>query len=95
VAQAFDLAGITNTVGPPSFALLAKGEYNERIRKGVCGERTKVAPAASPPTLAKNARMGHPQCEMAHAKIVKGAFFVVHTLKSQERACQNALRPSG
>ena len=25
VAQAFDLAGITNTAGPSSFALLAKG----------------------------------------------------------------------
>jgi len=49
VAQAFDLAGITNTGGAPSFAFLAKGGYHERIRNGVCAERTKVASAASLP----------------------------------------------
>jgi len=60
VAQAFDLAGITNTVGAPSFAFLAKGGHQERIRNGVCAERTKVASAASLPALAKSARTGHP-----------------------------------
>jgi hypothetical protein len=30
VAQAFDLAGITNTLGAPSFAPFAKGGYHER-----------------------------------------------------------------
>ena len=29
MAQAFDLAGITTTVGAPSFAFLAKGGYHE------------------------------------------------------------------
>ncbi len=42
--------------GSPSFAFLAKGGYHDRIRNGVCAERTKVASAASLPALAKNAR---------------------------------------
>jgi hypothetical protein len=32
-------------------------------------ERTRVAPAASLPTLAKNARMGHPPWEWCNAKM--------------------------
>jgi hypothetical protein len=39
--------------GAPSFAFLAKGGYHERIRNGICAERTKVAPATSIPALAK------------------------------------------
>ena len=35
----------------PLFAPLAKGEYHERIRNGVCAERTGVASAASLPAL--------------------------------------------
>jgi hypothetical protein len=72
VAQAFDLAGITNTGGAPSFAFLAKGGHHERIRNGVCAERTKVASAASLPApstssgqaLAQNARTGHPRAQL-------------------------------
>jgi uncharacterized low-complexity protein len=44
--------------GAPSFAFFAKGGYHNRIRNGVCAERTKVASAVTPPTLANNARMG-------------------------------------
>jgi hypothetical protein len=61
VAQPFDPAGITNTVGATSFAHFAKGGYHERIGNGVCAERTKVASAASPPALANNAGTGHPR----------------------------------
>ena len=42
--------------GSPSFAFLAKGGYHDRIRNGVCAERTKVASAASLPALAKTVR---------------------------------------
>src|SRR5271157_38656 len=57
--------------GAPSFALLAKGGYDERIRNGFRAERTKVASAASLPALstssgqalAKNARTGHPRAQ--------------------------------
>ena len=45
VGQAFDLAGVTNSVGAPSpstlFASLAK-LVHERIRNGVCADRTKL-----------------------------------------------------
>jgi hypothetical protein len=37
-----------------------------------CSQQNQIAHAASPPTLAKNARMGHPSMGMVHAKIVKG-----------------------
>jgi len=33
VAQAFDLAGISNTVGGPSFAFFAKGGIRECLRR--------------------------------------------------------------
>jgi hypothetical protein len=39
-AQAFDLAGITNTVGAPSFAQFAKGGNHQRIRNAGRAERT-------------------------------------------------------
>src|SRR5690242_5238457 len=60
MAQPFNLAGITYTVGAPSFAQFAKGGNLERMRNGICAEGTKVVPAASLPALAKNARTGHP-----------------------------------
>ena len=56
VAQAFDLAGINNTGGGPSFAHFAKGGSGNVRTPG----RTPVISAASLPALAKNARTGHP-----------------------------------
>ena len=35
---------------------LAKGGYHDRIRNGVCAERTKAASAASPPTPSTSSR---------------------------------------
>ena len=65
-AQAPELAGITTAVDAPSFAFLAKGG-SWRCRREVVliafPQQKQIAHAASPPTLAKNARMGHPQWE--------------------------------
>jgi hypothetical protein len=58
---AFDLAGITDTVAAPFFAFFAKGGSREcRCQVGLitCPQQNQIAHAASPPTLAKNARMG-------------------------------------
>jgi hypothetical protein len=44
VAQAFDLAGIANTAGAPSFAFLAKGGSSERIRRARYRLRLCVQP---------------------------------------------------
>jgi hypothetical protein len=52
----------------PRFAYFAKGGYDDGIHNGRL-ERTRVAPAASPPTLAKNARMEHPPWEWCNAKM--------------------------
>jgi len=60
VAQAFDFIEFTNTVGAPSFARFAKGGYHERERNRVCAEETDGRVRSIVPTLAKNARMGHP-----------------------------------
>jgi len=72
---AFELAGISNTVGCPVLAFFAKGGSRECPRNFVdpCRVATnQIAHAASPPTLAKNARMGHPLLEMVHTEIAKG-----------------------
>src|ERR1035438_372126 len=49
--------------GAPSFAFFAKGG-SRKCRRQVgliaCPQQNQIAHAASPPTLAKNARMGHP-----------------------------------
>src|SRR5207302_9481891 len=47
-----------------SFAYFAKGGYDDGIQEGSV-ERTQVAPASSPPTLAKNVRMV-PPCHIAY-----------------------------
>jgi hypothetical protein len=70
VAQVFDLAGITNTAGAPSFAHFAKGGSRRCLRRGSITLRCRECSVgrttgnnvqtASPPTLAKNARMGRP-----------------------------------
>jgi hypothetical protein len=49
-----------------SFAYFAKGGYDDAMQKG-SSERTEVA--ASPPALAKNARMEHPPWEWCDAKM--------------------------
>jgi len=41
VAQVFDLVGITNPVGAPSFAHSAKGGNHERVRNWVWVEETR------------------------------------------------------
>jgi hypothetical protein len=47
-AQALDLAGISNTVGAPSFAYFAKGGYHEGLQ------------LPSYVTRSRNEIMGHP-----------------------------------
>jgi hypothetical protein len=74
VAQTFYLVGITNTVGAPSFAPFVKGGSRDCLREsGLTMPRAsitnQVAQAASPPTLAKSARMGHPLWEWMQATI--------------------------
>jgi len=67
-AGGFDFAGIRNTEGAPSFAHFAKGGNHEHMRNGFRAETDKVLSAATPPTLAKNARMGHPQLKRSRQK---------------------------
>ena len=57
-----------------SFALFAKGRSRKcRHQVGLmtCPQQNQIAPAASPPTLAKNARMGHPQWEWCTQESLK------------------------
>jgi hypothetical protein len=49
VAQAFDLFGVTTTVGAPSFAHPAKGGNHERVRCWVYVEQSVVSAASYPP----------------------------------------------
>jgi hypothetical protein len=51
VAQAFDLAGITNTGGAPSFAFLAKGGYpRTHTQWGLCRtDKSRVGSIATRP----------------------------------------------
>jgi hypothetical protein len=84
VAQAFDLAGITKAAGAPSFAHFAKGGSRKRLHQWAAhiglpyvrcrpgSMRDKNAQAASPPTLARNARMGHPLWEWRKQTSFKG-----------------------
>ena len=54
--------------GAPSFAFLAKGGYRERIRNGICAERTKVASAALLPAPSSGAEgTGHPRAQLPAA----------------------------
>jgi hypothetical protein len=52
--------------GPPAENSVRKMGLNQRP------QQNQIAQAASPPTLAKNARMGHPLWEWRRQKIVKG-----------------------
>jgi hypothetical protein len=56
----FGFAETGDTVGAPLFAHFAKGGNHEGMRDGVYAEPKTVLSAASLPTLAKDARMGHP-----------------------------------
>src|ERR1700678_4658099 len=48
--------------GCPVLRVLCEGRVGLRHYTTSSVERTRVVRAASPPTLAKNARMGHPPC---------------------------------
>src|SRR5271166_4910669 len=65
VAQAFDLADISSAVGAPLLRSLQGRESGMHASSGFDHAATanQIAQAASPPTLAKNARMGHPLWE--------------------------------
>jgi hypothetical protein len=61
--------------GAPSFAPLAKGGSRKRrhqVGSITCAQQNHIAQAAWPPTLAKNARMGHPQRERCTQRSIKG-----------------------
>ena len=65
MAQAVDLVGISSAVGAPLLRLLQGRESGMHAPSGF-GDAVRanhMAHAASPPTLAKNARMGHPLWE--------------------------------
>jgi hypothetical protein len=60
--------------GAPSFAPLAKGGSRKRrhqVGSITCAQQNHIAQAAWPPTLAKNARMGHPQRERCTQRSIK------------------------
>src|SRR5438270_3971792 len=68
VAQAFDLAGITNTMGAPFLRAVCEGrESRTHTQSGSRGRDKKMVLTASRlltasrPALAKNARTGHPR----------------------------------
>jgi hypothetical protein len=71
VAQAFDLAGISNTAGAPLLRSLQGRESGMHASSGFAHAATtnQIARAASQPTLAKNARMGHPPWEWCNARM--------------------------
>ena len=75
VAQAFDLAGITNTVGAPFLRVFCEGRESKMPGRQVsliaCPQQNQIAHAASPPTLANKRKDGAPSVGM-HAKVVKG-----------------------
>src|SRR5580692_9990031 len=61
--------------GAPSFAPLAKGGSRKRrhqVGSITCAQQNHIAQAAWPPTLAKNARMGHPRRERCTQRSIKG-----------------------
>lgn len=65
MARAFDLVGITTTVGAPSFAHFAKGGTTNAYATGFV-QKYKVVSAASLPALAKKRRKdGAPSAQMA------------------------------
>src|SRR5260370_972091 len=74
VAQAFDLVALPTQGVPRSFAFFAKGG-SRKCRRQVgsipCPQQNQIAHAASPPTLARNARMGHPQWEWCTQRSLK------------------------
>src|SRR5580692_1994353 len=60
--------------GAPSFAPFAKGGLRKRrhqVGSITCAQQNHIAQAAWPPTLAKNARMGHPQRERCTQRSIK------------------------
>jgi hypothetical protein len=67
VTQAFDLAGITNTVGCPVLRVLGEGRVPRPQTQRVLCRTDKVASSASIPALAKNARTGHPRAQLPAA----------------------------
>ena len=61
--------------GAPSFAPLAKGGSRKRrhqVGSITCAQQNHIAQAAWPPTLAKDARMGHPRRERCTQRSIKG-----------------------
>jgi len=74
VSPAFDPVGITHIMGPRPFTFSAKGRDSEMVVPSgfdrVSTARTNSTPA-SPPTLAKNERMGHPQWEWCTQRSLK------------------------
>jgi len=57
--SAFGFADANDTMGAPFFAHFAKGGNHEGVHV-VFGDQRNFLSAASHPTLAKDARMGHP-----------------------------------
>jgi hypothetical protein len=77
VAQVFDLAGITNKVGAPSFAVFAKGGYHERLQLSIYAARCRNEIAgwpsfefclrtADPSTRSSEPQFGFPLREVGH-----------------------------
>ena len=80
---AFGLLDGAYETGAPFFAQFAKGGSRECRRKFVdlgCVVTNPVAHAASLPTLAKNARMGHPRLERRTRKIMRAGHPHTHRL---------------
>ncbi len=65
MAQPFDLVGISNAVGAPLLRSLQGRDWGMHASRAFDRSTTTnhIAHAALPPTLAKNARMGHPLLE--------------------------------
>jgi hypothetical protein len=65
--QPFDLAGITYTVGAPSFAQFAKGGNLERMRNGVCAKGQESCRQHRYPSLQRTQGRGT-HCVVTSAK---------------------------
>jgi len=72
VAQAFDRAAVTNTVGAPLFAFFAKGGNHERVGNGVRSRADKSCASSIAAHPCKKRKGGAPSTEMAQAEITKG-----------------------
>src|SRR5208282_1640489 len=84
----------------PAFAFFAKsGSRKCRRQVGLitCPQRNQIAHAASPPTLARNARTGHPQWERCTRRSLKVCHPPIRfkggpapTIREEERISENA-----